>query len=110
MKTLLLSVMVLVSGAVGLAQPQPPPAPWRGAGPTPCVGSDGGVYKCAPTAPRMIAIRAGGLLDVNTGKILLNQYIVVLNDRITEIGSQSRMTLPIGTEIIDLGQATILPG
>ena len=45
--------------AVGLwGQVQPPPAPWRGAGPTPCVGSDGGVHQCPP-APRAFAVRAG---------------------------------------------------
>ena len=32
------------------AQVQPPPAAWRGAGPTPCVGSDGGVHQCPPAA------------------------------------------------------------
>ena len=26
------------------------PAPWRGAGPTPCMGSDGGFFQCPPAA------------------------------------------------------------
>jgi hypothetical protein len=58
------SAMLLT--AVGLwGQVQPPPAPWRGAGATPCVGSDGGVYQCPP-APRAFAVRAGHLFDSTT--------------------------------------------
>ena len=34
---------ILIGAAALWAQPQPPPAPWRGAGPTPCAGADGGV-------------------------------------------------------------------
>jgi hypothetical protein len=65
---MLFSAMILtVFGLSG--QVQPPPAPWRGAGPTPCVGSDGGVYQCPP-APRAFAIRAGRLFDTGTGQML----------------------------------------
>src|SRR5712671_98596 len=49
--------------------PAPPPAPWRGAGATPCVGTDGGIYQC-PQAPRTIAVRAGRLFDSKTGQML----------------------------------------
>jgi hypothetical protein len=58
-RTLLVVVFAIFTVATvpGL-QVQPPPAPWRGAGPTPCVGSDGGVFKCAP-APGTTAVRAG---------------------------------------------------
>ena len=45
-------------GAQGL---QPSQTPWRGAGSTPCVGSDGGFYKCPPP-PSVIAVRAGRLV------------------------------------------------
>ena len=33
---------ILFGAATLWAQVQAPPAPWRGAGTTPCVGSDGG--------------------------------------------------------------------
>src|SRR5580692_10117695 len=71
-------VMVLLLGAGALgAQAQTPrtAASWRGAGPTPCVGSDGGVYKC-PAAPQTIAVRAGRLFDSTRGTMLANQVIV----------------------------------
>ncbi len=35
--------------------------PWRGAGPTPCYGTDGGANKCLP-APQVVAVRAGQLV------------------------------------------------
>ena len=57
---------LILGATASSAQVQPPPAPWRGAGSTPCVGSDGGVYKCPP-APRTIAVRAGRLFDSNDG-------------------------------------------
>ena len=49
--------------------PAVPPAPWRGAGPTPCVGADGGIFSCPP-APRTVAVRAGRLFDSKTGQML----------------------------------------
>ena len=59
-----------------LWQVQPPPAPWRGAGPPPCVGSDGGILKCAPPAA-VIAIRAGRLFDSKTGQMLTRQVVLL---------------------------------
>ena len=57
----------LLLGVTALrAQVPTPPAPWRGAGPTPCVGSDGGIYKCPP-AGQVVAVRAGRLFDSKTG-------------------------------------------
>ena len=51
-KSILMALVVSLCAATLLAQPQPPPAPWRGAGAAPCISSDGGIYKCAP-APRV---------------------------------------------------------
>src|SRR3984893_15657954 len=65
--------VALLATTVG-AQVQPPPAPWRGAGPTPCVGSDGGIYKCAPP-PQVVAVRAGRLFDSKNGTMLTKQGI-----------------------------------
>jgi len=89
--------------------PAVPPAPWRGAGATPCVGADGGVYQCAP-APRTIAIRAGRLFDSKTGQMLTKQVVVLQGERISEVGPDGQVRTPPGAEIIDLSQATVLPG
>src|SRR5712692_3965242 len=108
------SVMVvalgMLLGATMLrAHVQAPPAPWRGAGPVPCVGVDGGVFKCAP-APRVVAVRAGRLFDSKTGQMLTKQVVLISGERITDVGPESRVKIPAGAEVIDFSQATVLPG
>ena len=100
---------LLLSAAPLWTQVQPPPAPWRGAGPVPCVGSDNGIYPCPPPA-RVAAVRAGRLFDSNTGRMLTGQVIVLSGERITEVGAESQVKIPAGAEVIDLRQATVLPG
>jgi imidazolonepropionase-like amidohydrolase len=99
----------LLSAAAVYAQVQPPPAPWRGAGPTPCAGSDGGIFKCPP-APRTIAVRAGRLFDSKTGQMLTKQVVIVSGDRIVMTGPEAQVKIPSGAEIIDLSRSTVLPG
>jgi imidazolonepropionase-like amidohydrolase len=89
--------------------PATPPAPWRGAGATPCVGTDGGVYQCPP-APRTIAIRAGRLFDSKTGQMLTGQVVVLQGERIIDVGPDARVRIPVGAQVIDLSQSTVLPG
>jgi len=103
------AALVILGSAVSSAQVAPPPAPWRGAGPTPCVGSDGGVYKCPP-AVRTIAIRAGRLFDSTTGQMLTRRVILITGDRITEVGAEGTVKIPSSAQVIDLSQATVLPG
>lgn len=100
---------LLLSAIVLRAQVPPPPTPWRGAGPTPCMGSDGGVYKC-PGAPQVVAVRAGRLFDSKAGTMLTKQVVLVSGDRITEVGSETQVKIPAGARVIDLSQATVLPG
>ena len=102
-------ISIVLGGTAAWAQVQPPPAPWRGAGPTPCVGSDGGVYRC-PDAPRTIAIRAGRLFDSTTGQMLTRRIVLLTGDRITEVGADGAVKIPAGVQVIDLSQATVLPG
>ena len=101
------SILLTACGLLG--QVQPPPAPWRGAGATPCVGSDGGVYQCPP-APRPFAVRAGRLFDSNTGHLLTKQVVLISGERITEVGEEGRVRIPAGVPVIDLSRATLLPG
>jgi len=68
---------------------------------------------CLVFAPPVLsapgAVRCGKLLDVRTGKLLVDQTIV-FDDRgsITSVGSNP--TLPAGVTAIDLSGATCLPG
>lgn len=104
-----LALGILLSAVTVRSQVQTPPAPWRGAGPTPCVGSDGGIFQCPPPA-RVIAIRAGRLFDSKTGQLLTKQVVILFGERITDVGPDSEVEIPAGAEVIDLGQATVLPG
>ncbi|HXD74446.1 MAG TPA: amidohydrolase family protein [Vicinamibacterales bacterium] len=98
-----------MTGSAFAQGPAAPPAPWRGAGPTPCVGADGGILSCPP-APKTIAIKAGHLFDSKSGQMLANQVIVLHGDRITEVGPASSVRIPAGAETIDLSRAYVLPG
>ena len=89
--------------------PQPRTAPWRGVGPTPCVLPDGGIVQCPP-APRTTAIRAGRLFDSKAGQMLVRQVVIVQGERITEVGPDAQIKIPAGAQVIDLSQATLLPG
>ena len=58
----------------------------------------------------LIYINAGNLLDVDSGKLLSNQTIVVEDERISRIGSTASITIPTSARIIDLSDSTVLPG
>jgi imidazolonepropionase-like amidohydrolase len=91
------------------AQSRPVKTPWRGAGPPPCVGSDGGIYACPP-APHSVAVRAGRLFDSKTGTIKTRQLILISGGRITDVGPEAQVKIPPATPVIDLSHATVLPG
>jgi imidazolonepropionase-like amidohydrolase len=55
-------------------------------------------------------IRPGKLLDVKTGKILAGQVIVVEGDRIAGVGPATETKPAAGDSVIDLPNATVLPG
>ena len=93
----------LLSSFALQAQPKPVTTPWRGAGPTPCMGSDGGILQCPP-APKTYAIRAGHLFDSKTAQMLTKQVIVVVGDKITDVGPEGQVKIPAGAQMIDLSQ------
>ena len=60
-----------------------------------------------PAAPRK-AVKAGAMLDVVAGRIVENPVVLIEGDRITAVGPG--LAIPRGSEVFDLGDATILPG
>jgi len=64
----------------------------------------------APTAqaPKRIAVRAARMLDVKSGNVITDGVVLIEGTRIKEMGS--KLAIPAGAEVIDLGNATILPG
>jgi imidazolonepropionase-like amidohydrolase len=55
-------------------------------------------------------VRAGRLFDSVSGQMLAKQVVLLQGERITDVGSESQIKIPAGTQVIDLGQATLLPG
>src|SRR5689334_1119479 len=63
------------------------------------------------TAPQMVTvIRAGTLIDGVSDAPRRNQLIVVRGDRIERVGGDGPSAVPAGARIIDLSDATVLPG
>jgi imidazolonepropionase-like amidohydrolase len=62
--------------------------------------------------PKRILIRAGRFLDVRSGRVLTDQAILIEGDRIREVGAAQTIVAraPAGTQVIDLQNATVLPG
>jgi imidazolonepropionase-like amidohydrolase len=63
------------------------------------------VSASAPPVGR-VAIKAGKLLDVRSGMAQSNVFIIVENDRIVSLSESP----PAGASLIDLSNATVLPG
>ena len=59
---------------------------------------------------RHVVIHAGRVLDVKTGNTLTGQVIVIEGDKIVSVGPGSAANAPADTQIIDLPNATVLPG
>ncbi|HXJ01986.1 MAG TPA: amidohydrolase family protein [Micropepsaceae bacterium] len=57
---------------------------------------------------QLVAIRAGRLFDAHTGTLLTNQIVLVKGDRITNVGPN--LPIPAGSQVIDLSNATVMPG
>jgi len=61
-----------------------------------------------PAPLPVTAVRAGRLLDPDSGRILTNQIILVSGNKITEVGAN--VAIPAGAQVIDLSRLTVLPG
>src|SRR6476659_6933702 len=59
-------------------------------------------------APAVTAIRAGKLIDPETGTAAANQVILVDGTRIRDVGPN--LAIPAGANVIDLSGLTVLPG
>jgi imidazolonepropionase-like amidohydrolase len=67
-------------------------------------------FDMVPPPPEGIAIRAGRMFDPKSGTNLPNQVILIQGDRITDVGPASQVQIPAGAKVIDLSNATVLPG
>ena len=61
-----------------------------------------------PAQKHAIVLHAARILDIETGKILTPGEVLVQDDRLAEVGSS--VNRPVGAQLIDLGDTTLLPG
>jgi imidazolonepropionase-like amidohydrolase len=61
-----------------------------------------------PLGAQVTAIRAGGLIDPETGTLARNQVILVEAGKFGAIGAN--VPIPAGADVIDLSALTVLPG
>jgi imidazolonepropionase-like amidohydrolase len=64
------------------------------------------------TTATVVAVKAGRILDVRTGNYLTDQIIWIEGDRIKAVGKSADLQkqMPSTAKLIDLSNATILPG
>jgi imidazolonepropionase-like amidohydrolase len=100
----------LVSAQAPSTTPRKPvTGSWRFIGPAPCTNVEGSFVQCPP-AERAVAVRAGRLFDSVSGRMLTKQVVLITGERITEVGPEGQVRIPPGVTVIDLSQATVLPG
>jgi imidazolonepropionase-like amidohydrolase len=58
--------------------------------------------------PRIVAVRAGRLIDGRGGAPVRDAVILIQGDRITAVGAG--LAIPAGAEVVDLSKKTVLPG
>jgi imidazolonepropionase-like amidohydrolase len=61
-----------------------------------------------PAAAQVTAIRAGKLIDPDSGTVLTAQTILIRDNKIEAVGNS--VTIPSNAKIIDLSKMTVLPG
>jgi imidazolonepropionase-like amidohydrolase len=60
------------------------------------------------TKPKLIAIKAGRLIDGSSNTVIHNAFIIIEGDKIIAVGPDVKV--PAGAEVIDLKNSTVLPG
>ncbi len=62
----------------------------------------------AKEKPKVIAIKAGRLIDGISNTVINNAFIIIEGDKIIAVGSDIKV--PAGAEVIDLKNSTVMPG
>ncbi len=72
------------------------------------VATTAGAADPTPTSPRPIVLKAALLFDSVSGKLAEHGVVVVVGSKIQAVGSNAQ--IPADAQVIDLGDATLLPG
>ncbi|MEO7457426.1 MAG: amidohydrolase family protein [Gemmatimonadaceae bacterium] len=67
---------------------------------------------CVPAvlAAQTTVLKAARLIDGTGAAPITNGVVVVTNDQIVAVGREGSVAIPAGAKVIDLGDATLLPG
>jgi imidazolonepropionase-like amidohydrolase len=57
-----------------------------------------------------VVLRAARLIDGSGGAPIRDAAVVITDDRIVSVGTRSSVAVPAGARVVDLGDATLLPG
>jgi imidazolonepropionase-like amidohydrolase len=63
-----------------------------------------------PAQPKSVVLKAGRLFNGVSSSLVPRQVIVIEGERIKAVGDSSQVTVPEGAEVIELPNATVLPG
>src|SRR4029077_5314868 len=74
------------------------------------VGIFAATQLAAQSPSQRTLVKAGRLLDPRTGNVLSPAAVLIENGKIKEVGAPAKVQAPSGATIIDLGNATLLPG
>ncbi|MGE5624176.1 MAG: amidohydrolase family protein, partial [Bacillota bacterium] len=66
------------------------------------------VHADSAAAPQVTVLKAAHIFDSVTGKLADHGVVVVTGDTITAVGADA--PIPAGAKVIDLGDATLMPG
>ena len=69
-----------------------------------------GIRPEAPEGKGVVALKAARLIDGTGAPAVNNAVVIVTDNRITAVGDSRSVRVPSGAKVIDLGNATLLPG
>ena len=73
-------------------------------------GQSKSIVPDAPVGKGVVVLKAAHLID-GTGKpAIQNAVVVITGNMITAVGTSGQLQIPAGAKVIDLGDATLLPG
>jgi imidazolonepropionase-like amidohydrolase len=67
-------------------------------------------FLVAAAAAQVTAIRAGRLIDTDTGAVFTDQVILIRGGVIEKVGKEKEIQIPSDAKIVDLSKMTVLPG
>lgn len=63
----------------------------------------------SPPEP-VTAVRAGRLVDPVSGRVLIDQLVLIRGERVEAVGPAGSLAVPAGARTVDLSRRTVLPG